>query len=461
MKKTSKILLLLLVLCFVFGCVAACEKPCEHEYKDGKCVKCGESDPNYKEDTEPVDYVSQLKLDMSSNTAKQEVTVKLYIDGDTTHFYVPESVISGGVLKARYLAINTPESTGQIEPYGKTASNFTKGKLSTAAKILVESDSANWEADSTGSRYMAWVWYKTEENGDWRNLNLEILQNGLAIASSTANNRYGEICMKALNQARNQKLNVFSGEPDPNMYYGDAKEITLKELRTNIASYEGIKVAFEGVSVINYNNGVYVEDYDEETGMYFGMYVYYGTNASGEVIENVRVGNRARIVGTVTEFQGSWQVSGLKYRVMKPKDPDNTQKISDGHSGAFVEISADDLTAKKTIAVYDHEADEEVMKEFNFGDLALATSVTIKHVRVTSTYTTSSDTASNGAVTITGVVDGKTVTIRTSVLLDSDGKVVKEDYYKGKTLTVRGIVDLYNNKYQIQVFALRDVIIED
>ena len=61
-----------------------------------------------------VDYASQLTLDMNSETIKQEVTVEAFIDGDTTHFKVPTSVVSRGVLKARYLAVNTPESTGKI-----------------------------------------------------------------------------------------------------------------------------------------------------------------------------------------------------------------------------------------------------------------------------------------------------------------------------------------------------------
>ena len=75
---------------------------------------------------EIVDYAAAVKLDMSSDTVKQEVTVKTYVDGDTTHFHVPSSVVENGVLKARYLAINTPESTGKIEEYGKKASEFTK-----------------------------------------------------------------------------------------------------------------------------------------------------------------------------------------------------------------------------------------------------------------------------------------------------------------------------------------------
>ena len=40
----------------------------------------------------PVDYAATLKLDMNSGSAKQEVTVKNYVDGDTTHFHftIPE-----------------------------------------------------------------------------------------------------------------------------------------------------------------------------------------------------------------------------------------------------------------------------------------------------------------------------------------------------------------------------------
>ena len=129
------------------------------------------------------DFASSVKLDESSNTKKVTVTVKNFVDGDTTHFNVPDSLgMPANTLKARYLAVNTPESTGKIEEYGKKASEFTKSKLSSAVSIVVESDDDSWNLDSTGSRYMVWIWYKTAEDTEYRNLNIEILQNGLAIA---------------------------------------------------------------------------------------------------------------------------------------------------------------------------------------------------------------------------------------------------------------------------------------
>ena len=103
---------------------------------------------------EAVDYASQLKLNMGSITAKQEVTVQNFVDGDTVHFNVPTNVMEGGVLKARFLAVNTPESTGKIEEYGKAASNFTKETLKKATSIILESDTNTWNADSTGGRYL-------------------------------------------------------------------------------------------------------------------------------------------------------------------------------------------------------------------------------------------------------------------------------------------------------------------
>ena len=48
------------------------------------CSAC--SDPSETNKPDYTDYVGGLKLDFASNTKKQEVTVRLYVDGDTTHF---------------------------------------------------------------------------------------------------------------------------------------------------------------------------------------------------------------------------------------------------------------------------------------------------------------------------------------------------------------------------------------
>ena len=466
MKRFKRIISALVLMCLVLVCFTACgeanpgtETPPVQESPAVQETPAAQPSPTPSETAplEVVDYVSQLKLDMSTETLKQEVTVKTYVDGDTTHFYVPESVMETGVLKARYLAVNTPESTGKIEEYGKAAARFTKEKLSSATSIIIESDDENWNADSTGGRYLVWVWYRTSDTEDYRNLNLEILQNGLAIASSSANNRYGDTMVAAIAQAKAQKLHVHSGQKDPDFYYGEAVELTLKELRTNIESYNGMKVAFNGVITMNNNNSVYIEDFDPETNLYYGITAYYGFNLTGEGLNVLKVGNMARIVGTVQYYEagGTWQVSDLNYRLMKPDDPGNIQKISEGHSPAFV------LTDPNTFVNGTVELEmEDGVVAFDYANLTMSTSVEMKNLKVVDIYTTlNEDSSSYGAMTLTCQADGQTIQVRTAVLTDESGHRITGDFFLGKTIDVRGIVDFYEGAHQIKVFTLSGVSI--
>ena len=436
------------------GCLAGCGDTTDPAQTTGATT-----DAAQQGSTETVDYAAQVKLDKTSGAVQQEVTVKMFVDGDTTHFYVPSSVMPGGVLKGRYLAVNTPESTGKIEEYGKKASNFTKEKLSSATSIIIESDTASWDADSTGDRYLVWVWYKTDDMEDYRNLNVELLQNGLAIASSSANNRYGDICMSALNQAKAQKLNVFSGEKDPDFYYGDAVELTLKELRSNVEQYNGMKVAFNGVVTVNDNNSVYVEAYDAETDMYYGMAVYYGYNLNGKGLEILTVGNEVRIVGSVQYYEagGTYQISDLNYRLMKPNDPGNIQMISQNNDPAFPTTDADKFLEGK-VSIKDDEGNEIVA---DYAAMALNTSIEMKGLKVVKSYTTTNEeSSSKGAFTLTCTVNGHTIDVRTTVLVDANGKLITADAYEGKTIDVKGIVDYYNGSYQIKVFSADNITIQ-
>ena len=406
---------------------------------------------------EPVDYAGELPFNRGSETVKAEVTVKTYVDGDTVHFYVDEQVIETGVLKARFLAINTPECTGKIEEYGKKAAAFTREKLSQAESIIVESDDGKWNVDSTGGRYLVWVWYRLPGAAEYRNLNLEILQNGLCKGNSTANNRYGSICMSALSQAINLKLNVHSGKKDPDFYYGEAHEITLKELRTNLEAYNDTKVAFNGIITMNSGQSVYVESFDEETGLYYGMSVYYGHGLSGAGLNILSVGNEARIVGTVQYYEagGTWQVSGLTYRMMKPKDPGNIQKLSDGHTPAWVLTTPETFLSQVSVPVGDAE------QTFDYAMLALGTSIEMHGLSVKDVYTTMDEESSSyGAMTLTCEADGQTIFIRTVPLYDGNVPVT-EDFFQGKTIDVKGIVDHYEGQYQIKVFTLNSITIHN
>ncbi len=442
------------------------------------CAGCGESEKD-NDEIELIDYVSSLTLDMTSNTKKQEVEVKLYIDGDTTHFDPINPTAEDreqfdktqGYIKARYIAIDTPESTGAIEEWGKKASNFTHDKLASARKIIVESDTDKWDIDSTGERYVLWVWYLPEGATEYRNLNLEILQEGLARGSSTANNRYGEKANLALMQAQRAKLYVFSGEKDPDFYYGSAIPLSLKQLRCYASEYNTKKVVVTGTVVAQFNNSVYIEEYDVETGMYFGMPVFYGYT-SGKLLEILSYGNRVKVVGTLSAFQGSYQISGVApYDPFDPDHEDNCQIIEKDKSPAYVETEAKEIVSgnldiRFIKEVPDSEPVVDTVK-IEYGEAVTSTTVMVKDLKVTKAYTTNNGGKNDGAISLTcQAPDGTIITVRTEVLKEN-GVIVTQDRYVGKTITVKGLIERYvpnadkpdNYQYQIKCYQVEQIII--
>lgn len=442
------------------------------------CAGCGESEKD-NDKIELIDYVSSLTLDMTSNTKKQEVEVKLYIDGDTTHFDPINPTAEDreqfdktqGYIKARYIAIDTPESTGAIEEWGKKASNFTHDKLASARKIIVESDTDKWDIDSTGERYVLWVWYLPEGATEYRNLNLEILQEGLARGSSTANNRYGEKANLALMQAQRAKLYVFSGEKDPDFYYGSAIPLSLKQLRCYASEYNTKKVVVTGTVVAQFNNSVYIEEYDVETGMYFGMPVFYGYT-SGKLLEILSYGNRVKVVGTLSAFQGSYQISGVApYDPFDPDHEDNCQIIEKDKSPAYVETEAKEIVSgnldiRFIKEVPDSEPVVDTVK-IEYGEAVTSTTVMVKDLKVTKAYTTNNGGKNDGAISLTcQAPDGTVITVRTEVLKEN-GVIVTQDRYVGKTITVKGLIERYvpnadkpdNYQYQIKCYQVEQIII--
>ena len=451
----KKTLVWLMVLCLGLGMVGCGPSEDPQGGSSDKTTQAEEVETTVALMGPVVDYAATVKLNMASVTKKQEVTVKSFIDGDTVHFQVPSSVSDDGVLKARFLAINTPESTGKIEEYGKKASQFTKEKLSNATSIIIESEGSQWNPDSTGDRYLVWVWYKNAQDEEYRNLNIEILQNGLSIANSSANNQYGSTCMSAIAQAKAQKLNVYSGQKDPDFYYGEAVELTLKELRTNLETYNGMKVAFNGVITMNSDNSVYVESYDAESGLYYGITVYYGFGLSGGGLNILMVGNEARIVGSVQYYEagGTYQVSDVSYRQMKPDDPSNLQKISDGHSAAYTIVDADTFAnGQVEIAL------EEGTATFGYAELAMDTSIQMNNLLVTGAQMRDSSSG-DGLLVLTCEADGAQVQICLADVRDEAGELITEDAYLDQIIDVKGYVDYFNGTYQIRVFSQENITI--
>lgn len=473
MKKLSKIIVSAL-------CAAALTLPLF-------ATACGKDKPDEQEQHTHVDYVSDLKLDFTSNTKKQQVTVKKYIDGDTTHFNpVPNSKLQGcnnaadfssasapkttkGFAKARYLSINTPESTGQIEPWGGAASKFTKSKLEKATSIIIESNDSEWHIDNTGERYLLWIWYVPEGETEYRNLNVEILQEGLAFGSGTTDedNRYSEASVAALEQAQTEKLYVYSKEQDPDYWYGGPINIDMRELRFNTEAYDLKTVVIRGTVVANFNNTAYIEEtYTDidgyEDGIRLGMSVYYGFT-TGKVLEILSVGNYVSVVGTVKfdDWSGAYQITNIQaYDRYNKNNPTNCNLLEvRGLDNAYTEIDvAEFISTKETVSWEVNKKDEDgedysEVVSLTYADALLGSSVTVSNVTVTKVNTTETDTTSKGAMTLTcRDANDNVFKVRTEVLKDSEGNTVTASAYLNKTITVKGVVEKFSGTYQIKCY---------
>ena len=395
----------------------------------------------YTRDPSLTDFATQVTPDFSlldpnanyEDTGLGYVTVEQHIDGDTVHFYSH----SRKILKVRFQGIDTPESTGKVEPWGKPASIYTKTKLKEADKIVLQSDKEGKVTfDSTGVRYLAWVWYLPKGSTTWRNLNIEILSEGLAVGKSTLATRYGEVAVAAITDARSHHLNMHGSEKDPLFFYGETVDLTIKALVTNKQAYSGIKVRFEGVVVKKSGEGVYVQAFDQDTNQYYGVYVYggYVSLAPKFLVE----GYELSIAGTADNNETfGFQVSGLSFSLIDP-GKDDVKIIRKGAEIVSTPITADQLN--------DNPDFEDVLVEMS-------------DLKVTSVYTTTNEESSSyGAMTLTcKSQDGKTVKVRT-VVLTLNGETVTEDYFKGKTISrIKGIVDYYEGEAQLKLFTTSDV----
>ena len=247
-----------------------------------------------------------------------EATLVKPTDGDTATFRLS----SGTVVIIRFHGIDTPESTGSVEKWGKSASTFCANILKGAESIVLEATAKPAEVDSYGVRYLGYIWYRNSAEEDWKNLNLQIVENGYSENKcfQDAKYPYHSYFAKAESFAKKQKLHIWGDEEDP-YYSTEALEVTIRELRENTEIYyneeekSGAKVRIEAIIVdldVS-DSGTYLYramQYDAD-GFYY-MNIYAGYISSG-IPSYIRIGSSYRITGTIQDRDGALQISGLTY----------------------------------------------------------------------------------------------------------------------------------------------------
>ena len=212
-------------------------------------------DPSVEPSVNPtpdwIDYVhdderARLALDYKNESGESrdffvdgigQVELRNTIDGDTAHF---NALGHNGTeyIKTRFYGIDTPESTGQIQLWGKSASKFTSEKLKNAAvngTIVLSSPAQTYSApqvDSTGSRYLALVWInETVKNADYKDLvllNLWVVQEGYSATKSVDKvPEYADVFFDADRQAQAHLLHIWGNDIDPNYNYGDYEPVSI------------------------------------------------------------------------------------------------------------------------------------------------------------------------------------------------------------------------------------------
>ena len=351
------------------------------------CASCSLSNDNGNGTTgDLVDYVEQVKLNLDYKghdfltEGIGEVTLMNSVDGDTAHFKTIDLGNGGAhdlTVKARFLGIDTPESTSKIEPWGKAASKFTAEKLNKAAHIVLSSahsisgEYSPADKDSYG-RSLSFVWVTEVANPeltDYKLLNLWLVQESYSGAKGTTQlGEYAKYFIDADAQAQKQKIRIWSKEHDPDFNYGDAQLCSLVDIYINIdettglSAFNGVKITTRGIVTRIIGNSSYIQytfEPDESNELTapktLGLYLFTLSSIKPMAV----IGNDIEVTGTLSYYNGSYQLSGILYNQWtedplnnthvlskdNPVEPINISSVEDGKDLLGVLVSVNDLYA--------------------------------------------------------------------------------------------------------------------
>ncbi|RLA76214.1 MAG: hypothetical protein DRG78_19415 [Epsilonproteobacteria bacterium] len=113
-----------------------------------------------------------------------EVTLDYCIDGDTARFNYPQIIynaIPNFSNNTRFLNMDTEETYGTPEEWGKPGSNYTCDLLTSAESIVLQTDPNDDLIDNEDyRRLLAWIWVQLPGEEEYFLLNYMVVVQGLA-----------------------------------------------------------------------------------------------------------------------------------------------------------------------------------------------------------------------------------------------------------------------------------------
>jgi endonuclease YncB( thermonuclease family) len=337
------------------------------------------------------------------------------VDGDTAHFSPPGGY---GTIKIRMLGINTPESTIRLMPWGKHASAFVAQKLGNAYEIVLEAEEVGKPPvfDTTGDRYLGYVWYRPSEDADLRLLNLEVIEQCFSYFTGGDTSKYYEVFELAFNQAYATKLRVF-GQQDPDFNYDtEVVSVTIASLRNHFSNYStGVTMKIKAQVIRKVGSSMYIEDLeetvDEDTGLSSkaGIYLYHSFTSGLDVIK----------VGDIIEF--NCQATESAEYGTQLVNPHKVKLRGEGPA----------------ITIREVDPDVESLEQYE-GYVVKVPEFTVEYV---------GKAAENGAYTIRGTMKNG-VEIQVRVDGDATPKLDRSFITVGKKYDVIGGVSKYVNPYE-------------
>lgn len=296
-------------------------------------TSCGSKDP--------VDAL-ELKKDFVNKTfltdGIEEMKVASISDGDTALFK------SGNMsFNVRFYGVNTPESTWQIEKWGKTASNFTKEKLNNAESVVIEG-STTPPSQESNKRWLCYVWYKPKSGDRYINLNLEIVRNGFSNSSVNPDDEYYKYFEEAMSLAEKEDLAIHSNKVDEN-FDESLEKISLKDIALNPANYDQSYVSVECTIKSRDGSNVVIADIVDGTEYKFPVYLGYGSLGDDRIC---RPGNRTKFVGRVSSHNNTWQLTGIEAKL---GTKETTSVLLEGYEMSFGQEQSDSFYKYNNISV--------------------------------------------------------------------------------------------------------------